>query len=1025
MSQTPQHPQHSPREYLHQAILALDKVLPIQAPLQDFVHFNPLMHYEHLPFAEALRTVHQQSGSLGYLPAVEYRQFYQQGRITRADVVAILQADGIPAADHELYLTILTHDIKAISFQQMRWQVEEQHALESLQPDVNATSRERLLRGRNEAVVVRELWESCLQRFGLHYALPHPEALLNLMVQQGQSGQGIPDAESLIHAQSREQLHQLIAQVGTRLSLRGLLQALTQTDVMEHILPSLGQYMAAWLDQGVAALAANHLADNFFSFWRDAALRDIAPRLQGLETWQDYLESLDDDPIDTIHHELMRIGIPQQHWDDYLRVLALELAGWSGMFNWRARHPQYAQTTTRVELADYLAVRLVTEHLYCRSLTRQHWQIDASITDLRGYFHHNLDEFFVRYHAYNTPLPEYLQQLAQQFLTSKLDIQAHEWHQLAHQILTWNLAPESIIPVGTDIYHQAWRVFHLAQHLGLDAAAINALPMTQLEHFLGVLHAVDDPHTSGYLWLRAYERHYQQQVFRQVLSKARTQPSTATLPHLSAPPTAQWVFCMDDREESTRRALEALAPDMETFGMAGVFGLPNQWQALDAPQALKLAPPVVTPTHTFREVPTAPAAHRLPLHQRVQVGWQHWANLKQHATRHRTFSTLFALPLLAPLGLLELLGRSFFPAPFQTLAQQTRHALSAPLTTRVQTALSLAEKVEKVAFFLQLNGFSKGFAPLVVFMAHRARHLNNPHLLGYGCGACSGRFGGPNARAFADIANETAVREQLAVQYNIHLPDGCWFVAAEHDTTSDDVDWFDVDLIPATHAELFERVQQLATQAVQHSAQERCLKFASAPVNPSPRRAKRHVAARAASPDQARAELGHQGCALAFIGRRGLSKGVSWERRSFLISYDPTQDPHGHWLETQLQGNGVVGVGIALDYYFSRMQNGYFGSGSKVTHNLTGMFGVMEGGNSDLRTGLAQQMVELHEPMRLLVIVEASVATATAIYQRHAYLRQLLDNGWVLLAVKPPDAAEMHCFVAGKGFVAWQEDDHV
>ena len=552
------------------------------------MHFNPLLHYEHLPFAEALRTVHQQSGSLGYLPAAEYRQFYQQGRISRADVVAILQEDGIPTADHALYLTILTHEIKAISFQQMRWQVEEQHALECLQPDVDATSRERLLQGREAATVIPALWESCLQRFGLHYALPHPEALLNLMVQQGQSGQGIPDAESVIHAQSREQLHQLIAQVGTQLSLRGLIQALTQTDVMQWIMPSLGQYMAAWLDQGVAALAANQVADHFFPFWRDAALRDITPRLQGLETWQDYLESLDDDPIDTIHHELMRIGIPQAQWADYLRVLALELAGWSGMFNWSSQHPQYAQTTTRVELADYLAVRLVSEHLYCRSLTRQHWRIDATLADIRGYFHHNLDEFFVRYQAYNTPLPEYLQQLAQQFLTSKLDIQAHEWHQLAHQILTWHLAPESIIPVGADIYHKAWRLFHLAQHLGWDAAALDALPMTQVEYCLSVLHALDDPNTSGYLWLRAYERHYQQQVFRQLLANVTAE---SPAPPLSIAPAAQWVFCMDDREESTRRAVEALAPDMVTFGMAGAFGLPNHWQALDAPQALKLAPP--------------------------------------------------------------------------------------------------------------------------------------------------------------------------------------------------------------------------------------------------------------------------------------------------------------------------------------------------------------------------------------------------------------------------------------------------
>ena len=110
-----------------------------------------------------------------------------------------------------------------------------------------------------------------------------------------------------------------------------------------------------------------------------------------------------------------------------------------------------------------------------------------------------------------------------------------------------------------------------------------------------------------------------------------------------------------------------------------------------------------------------------------------------------------------------------------------------------------------------------------------------------------------------------------------------------------------------------------------------------------------------------------------------------------------------------------------MDYYFSRLQNGLFGSGSKVTHNVNGLFGVFEGGSGDLRTGLAQQMVELHEPMRLLVVVEAELETVGTIHQRHSYLRQLLDNAWVFLAVKPPQRNEIHVFEPGKGLVLWQE----
>lgn len=1033
-------------QHLLEAITALDAVLPIQAPLQDFVHFNPLERYEHLPFADALRAAHAHSGSLGYLPASEYRRFFRAGRINRHDIFSVLASEPDKFAERELYLTALANDIKPITFQQMRWQVEENHALERFQPDVAFEQRDQLLAGsgQNEADTIRALWETCLQKLELSYALPHPEALLNLPLadlngvwdrikQQGQNGQTIADAETFIHTESRHLLHQLLEQVGETLTMRGLLRQLAGIDVLEQMLPLLDRHLASWLDQGIAALRLRSGSEEgFYAYWRESTLHDITLSLEGMDNWQDHIESLHDDPLETIHQELMRLGIEKQHWTGYLRVLALELPGWSGMFNWRAKNPQYYGLPTPVSLADYLAVRLVLEHLYCRHFTSEHWQINASLPNIRGYFHQHQDEFFVRYHAYNTTLPEYLQQLAQQFLDSQEDIQTHDWHQLAHQILTWNLAPETVIPIGTDIYRKAWRLFHLVQHLAMDAASVAQLQRPQIERMLAILTELDDPNTSGYLWLRAYEHHYQEEIFSALLNKHAQAPS----PSLTTPPAAQLIFCMDDREESVRRHLEEIAPELETFGAAGVFGLPNNWRSLDAPRPLKLAQPVVTAVHEFRETPTATDQTRLPAHLRRLRSLNWLKHLKNHRMRHSVLGTTLALPVLAPFALLEMLGRGLLPSAYQRLLGKVQHNTSVPLQSRVaytadtvlecpskehnQIGLSAAEKVTKVAAFLKLTGFTSGFAPLVVLMAHRSRHLNNPHILGYGCGACSGRFGGPNARAFASMCNELEVRAELAAQHSIHIPAGCWFMASEHDTTSDDIDWFDTDLIPATHQTLFQRVRTATEQAARQSAHERCRKFASASKHLGLRQAKHHVEGRAASPDQVRAELGHQGCAVAFIGRRSLSKGIFWDRRSFLISYDPHHDPEGKLLEAQLQGNGVVGVGIQMDYYFSRMQSGYFGSGSKATHNLTGLFGVMEGGSSDLRTGLAQQMVELHEPMRLLAIAEADIDTLVAIYQRHEYLRRLLDNGWVLLAAKPPERNEIHLFQPGKGFVRWQ-----
>jgi uncharacterized protein YbcC (UPF0753/DUF2309 family) len=87
-------------------------------------------------------------------------------------------------------------------------------------------------------------------------------------------------------------------------------------------------------------------------------------------------------------------------------------------------------------------------------------------------------------------------------------------------------------------------------------------------------------------------------------------------------------------------------------------------------------------------------------------------------------------------------------------------------------------------------------------------------------------------------------------------------------------------------------------------------------------------------------------------------------------------------LEATLLAAGPVGAGINLEYYFSTVNNEGYGCGSKATHNLAGLFGVMQGASSDLRTGLPLQMVEIHEPMRLLVVVEQTLEIVSAIYQR-------------------------------------------
>jgi uncharacterized protein YbcC (UPF0753/DUF2309 family) len=204
------------------------------------------------------------------------------------------------------------------------------------------------------------------------------------------------------------------------------------------------------------------------------------------------------------------------------------------------------------------------------------------------------------------------------------------------------------------------------------------------------------------------------------------------------------------------------------------------------------------------------------------------------------------------------------------------------------------------------------------------------------------------------------------------------------------------------------------------SAHERCRRLASAPRNPEFKDALAHIRERSADFSQARPELGHATNAAAVIGRRSITQGAFFDRRTFLISYDPTQDPDGKIVEGILLNVGPVGAGISLEYYFSTVNNERLGCGTKVPHNIVGQFAVMEGTSSDLRTGLPRQMIEIHEAMRLQIMVEAKTVILEQIYGRQPSLRELIAGGWVHLSAIDPEDGRIYVFERDFGFVPWQ-----
>ena len=1053
------------RDRLQQAVEHMAHVLPGQAAIRDFVHHNTLHGYEHLDFPAALEAAYRVTGASGYLPDEEFRTLYRQGRIELADLQAVLRETSALQVDdiifrygerdvhqEDIYLATLLHAFKPVTGGQLSWQIEEMGALRAIQSDVDPQTRERLLAAAaedgkcSEADAVEDLWKACLHVLGLDHFILHPEDLLDLTPEQAEHmlsdlvpdddhPEGQPVMDSLILKEAEQQLDELFGTVGDELTLEGMLKLLTGQDLLEEIRPLLIRYLASFLDQGFAAWNDPDRSQGLYAVWRASAATDLAWIFEELPDWMDSLDALPEDPFDTVVIELKWLGLSEDKWDAYLQRLALELPGWSGMFMWRHQRPGYeGLDDTRVDMMDYLAVRLVLERLFAQKLCRDLWQVEASLDVIRWYLRRHLPEFMVRYTFYSQRLPEYLATLTQRQLncSDACHIDAQQWLHLAHLIWTWKRSPASDKAEGYTVFSSAWPLFRMMQHLGLSGAAVRSLNIAQVDMIFACMEAVDEQH-AGYLWLQAYERHYREQLFNAIAAnhgrgRWQTRPVRAD---------AQVVFCMDDREEGMRRHLEEHNPAIETLGAAGFFGVSINWRGIDDERVTALCPVVVIPAHEVRETVRPGHEASLRKHDKRRSLRLKIKNLVYQGTRRNLLSSALLILFAAPAALLILLAKIVAPLTAGRWSErlQIRFDASVPTEVAVSTehpdqeataehprlGFTDSEQADRVQGFLRNIGLQKDFAPLVVMMGHGSSSQNNPHLAAYDCGACSGKHGGPNARAFAAMANRPEIRALLR-ERGIDLPDDSWVLGAEHDTCSESITWYDSDALPEQLQENFMRLKQDLAVATLGSAHERCRRFASAPDNPTLAQARRHIAGRARDFSQARPELGHATNAAAIVGRRSVSQGAFFDRRVFLISYDPDQDPTGEVLEGILLAVGPVGAGINLEYYFSTVNNEQYGCGSKVTHNVAGLLGVMQGASSDLRTGLPRQMIEIHEAMRLQLVVEVSTEILTEIYQRQPMLQQLIGNGWLLLSAKDPHSGVISVFKPEQGFVPWQGD---
>ncbi len=970
------------RERLTHWLEHLAHVLPAQAPIRDFVHHNTLHGFQHLPFAEALTAAGALTGATTWWPEDKFRACLASGRITRDDLAAALDDHGVSDLDAPLVGVLTRRDV----------------LLASLLAGIEVPASSRLAWQQQEGMAA--------ENFDFGQFLPPTVAF-------AARGGDKPWREAAL-----VRWNELCGRVGKTWTWRALLEYLSGEDVLERVRSILQRHLAAHLDLGVAAWRNPARERGFFAAWRLSAGFDMAWEMDELPNVRDEVLHLPDSPLDVLAEELPRLLPDDSLWGAYLERLSLELPGWSGMMLWRQDHPGRGDGTP-VAMLDYLAVRVLLERLLTDDLLRRLGGGPLTLADLPAHFAARPEEFLVRDALHQPGLPEDLQGRAAHLveLARHGHVENEAWRQLAEALVPALAAARSD--------GAAWLLSGLCRQLGLSAEDVARLSTDQI----AALHAEATsltPQQRGQIWLLAYERRYREQLFAALSANHSRQSAPAV-------PSAQVVMCMDDREEGTRRHLEEIAPDIATYGAAGFFGLPILWQGVDDALPTALCPVVVSPTQLVREVAAEGGEARLAAHlarRERRLNWRErfYQATRRHAVTGPVLTALGAAPALAGLAALTLAPgwagesarrwRAWHDGKLSTRLALTAEQAVAATPEQPQAGLTDGEQVARVEAFLRMIGLTDGFAPLVLLLGHGSGSRNNPHLSAYDCGACSGRHGGPNARAFAAMANRPAVRAGLA-ERGLPIPDGTWFVGAEHNTCDESVEWYDLDSVPPGCQPALETLLRQMGEACRAHAAERCRRLASAPLRPTPWKARRHLLGRGNDISQARPELGHATNAAAFIGRRAMSRGLFLDRRVFLISYDPTTDADGAIVENILLAAGPVGAGIALEYYFSTVDNERFGCGSKITHNITGLFGVMEGADSDLRTGLPWQMVEIHEPMRLLVVVEQTPELLDAILERQPALQELIVNEWIVLAAKNPFTVALHRYCPRRGWLPW------
>ncbi|MFN9344518.1 MAG: YbcC family protein [Planctomycetota bacterium] len=467
-------------------------------------------------------------------------------------------------------------------------------------------------------------------------------------------------------------------------------------------------------------------------------------------------------------------------------------------------------------------------------------------------------------------------------------------------------------------------------------------------------------------------------------------------------PPVQMVFCIDVRSERLRRNLEALAPGVQTLGFAGFFGMPFEYRRFGTSlerEGESQLPVLLQPQFAVQEEFGEAVLEEQHSALDSQVRFQFWqTSWKQFQTS--LASCFSSVETTGWVGAWRMLCRSFASRSRATPEKSpvgmpgvSRNSLGPSLRGLNAQGWSTSRQVDLAEGMLRNLGLLENFSRLVVLCGHRCEVENNPLRAGLDCGACGGHSGEANARFAALLLNQEFVRQGLA-ERGIAIPGDTWFLASVHQTTSDEVEFPDGDLVPFSHGKDFALLREYCRQAGELVAAERGDRLGLGTLS--------SIRQRVSDWSEVRPEWGLVGNAALVAGPRSLTRGKHLDGRVFLHEYDYHLDPQGKVLELILTAPLIVASWINLQYYASAVDPKNYGSGCKTIHNVVGKFGILSGVAGDLQTGLPWQSVGwgtelLHSPLRLQAVIAAPRSRIERIVAGHQHLRDLLFGGWIYL----------------------------